>query len=531
MKTRQERHYNGRTVRCFEERPPDVYAMLVEASARAPSAEALVSGTCRLTYGQLHAAVERVAANLAAAGLRAGDRLALVLGNRIEFVLCVLAAARLGAISVPINPRNRSPEIQHIVTDCAASMLIFDVDCQHEIPPPATVPDVRARFAVGAEAENARDFESLLQDAAPAEKESVAEESTFCILYTSGTTGKPKGALLTHLGVIHSVMHYQFGMQLSSSDRAVLAVPGAHVTGMIAIILTMVRVGGCTIIMEAFKSDKFLRLAAGERMTYSLMVPTMYNLCLLERDMAAADLSHWRVGGFGGAPMPVATIDRLAQQLPKLNLVNVYGATETTSPATLLPLGDKTFDSVGKVLPCAEIVVVNEQGEKVPAGEAGELWIGGAMVSPGYWQNPEANLRSFAGGFWKSGDLGSIDAFGYVRIFDRKKDVINRGGYKIYCAEVESVLALWPGVLECAVIAQPDDVMGERAHAVLVANGQLDLDGLKAFCREQIANYKVPEFFTVVAEPLPRNANGKVLKTELRKRFAATLHSDSSQPS
>ncbi|MGH8695862.1 MAG: class I adenylate-forming enzyme family protein, partial [Burkholderiales bacterium] len=198
--------------------------------------------------------------------------------------------------------------------------------------------------------------------------------------------------------------------------------------------------------------------------------------------------------------------------------MNAYGATETTSPTTIMPMGRQTenLDSVGAVVPCGEVRVMDDSGREVAPGESGELWITGPMVVPGYWENPEATAREFAGGYWKSGDIGSIDTQGFVRVFDRKKDMINRGGYKVYSAEVESVLSLHPLVVESALIAVPDPVLGERTRAIVVArDAGCDADALRAHCAQHLADYKVPDLFVFRSEPLPRNANGKLLKRAL----------------
>ena len=245
----------------------------------------------------------------------------------------------------------------------------------------------------------------------------------------------------------------------------------------------------------------------------------MYRLCLMSEAFGREDLSHWRVGGYGGAPMPEATIAALAEKLPRLTLLNAYGATETTSPATLMPHGPAggRADSVGVPVPCADIRVMDDAGHELPPGETGELWIGGPMVVPGYWANAEATAASFTAGYWHSGDLGSIDAEGYVRIFDRKKDMLNRGGYKVYSVEVENALMAWPGVVEAAVIGVPCPVLGERVHAVVHAPGVAPDDAaLRAHCAALLADYKVPETIAWRSEPLPRNANGKVMKRLLR---------------
>ena len=217
--------------------------------------------------------------------------------------------------------------------------------------------------------------------------------------------------------------------------------------------------------------------------------------------------------------MPVATIDEIAARLPALTLQNAYGATETTSPATMIPAGltRDHADSVGVALPAAEIRVMDDDGRELPIGATGELWIGGPMVVRGYWANPEATAASFSAGFWHSGDLGSVDAEGFVRIVDRKKDMLNRGGFKVYSVKVENVLMGWPGVVEAAVVGVPCPVLGERVQAVLYAPGALiDEAALRRHCAERLADYEVPERFEWRSEPLPRNANGKVLKRVLR---------------
>jgi len=414
----------------------------------------------------------------------------------------------------------RRPETLFMLNHCSATGLVIDAACAGEMPDRAQVPSLRHVFLIGPSCEiDAEPFETLLSPAAQTSTD-VQEDDGFCILYTSGTTGRPKGALLTHLGVLHSVLHYEYGLGLPQACVSVLAVPASHVTGLVAIILATIRMMGTTVLMQAFKARDFLQLAERERVSYTLMVPAMYNLCLLEPELARFDLSSWQVGGFGGAPMPKVAIQRLARALPRLQLANVYGATETTSPATLLAPGEAAIrpDEVGKALPCADILVCDEAGREVARGEPGELWIAGPMTIPGYWNDADADRTSFADGYWRSGDIGSMDVHGYVRIFDRKKDVINRGGYKIYCQEVEHVLAAHPLVRECAVVSRSDQVLGERVHAFVVALGDaLDPQELTAFCAQQLSAYKVPESFTILKEPLPRNANGKVLKADLRQ--------------
>jgi acyl-CoA synthetase (AMP-forming)/AMP-acid ligase II len=276
---------------------------------------------------------------------------------------------------------------------------------------------------------------------------------------------------------------------------------------------------------QAYKTDAFLELASRERITYSILVPAIYTLCAMHPGLQDYDLSAWRIGCFGGAPMPVSTIEALARKIPHLQLLNAYGATETTSPTTVMPRAcwREHMDSVGQVVPCGEVKVLDENGAPVPPGEPGELWIAGPMVVPGYWGDVAANRTDFAGGFWRSGDIGSMDAEGFVRVFDRRKDMINRGGFKIFSAEVENVLGGLDGVVECAIVGYPDPVLGERVHAFVVPQpgARLTTADVTEFCRARLADYKVPEGVTIDTAPLPRNANGKIQKPLLRQRLAA----------
>jgi long-chain acyl-CoA synthetase len=517
---RSEAHFGERVVRCFAERAPNVDALFRRSVEIHANSEALIGADGeRITYAALDAMVSRVAANLAQRGLRRGDRVALLLANRPEFAMLLLAAARLGAIAVPINIRSQTPEIEYVLGHCGAKALVHEADLTSRLPNPARLPELKLRFAAGGASADCAPFSDLLGERSASELAPVDEEDTAIILYTSGTTGQPKGAMLTHFNLVHSVMHYVLCLGLRSGDRSLLAVPASHVTGTVAVVLPMLTVGGGVVFMQQFKAKAFLQLASRERMTHALMVPAMYNLCLLDQEFDSFDLSAWRIGGYGGAPMPEATIAALAQKLPGLSLVNAYGSTETTSPVTLMPPGKTAErpDSVGIVVPCGELLVMDETGREVAPGEQGELWIAGPMVVPGYWNNPEATQASFPAGFWRSGDIGSIDRDGYVRVFDRKKDLINRGGYKVYSIEVENALAHHPQVLECAVVPVADPVLGEKTLAVVVRRGpQCDPEDLRRFCAARLSDYKVPDFFALQDEPLPRNANGKVLKRELR---------------
>ncbi|MEQ5871555.1 acyl--CoA ligase [Sagittula sp. NFXS13] len=516
--------YGSRTVRCFSKHPATVWEMFETAARRFPDRPAIVSGDRRISFSGLHSLATRVASGLAARGLRRGDRVALLLDNTSEFVVSLLACLRAGHIVVPMNPRQSSRETGHIMTHSEAALLICEAGCQDKLPQGWGGAGAAPVIWVGGDPQGADSFETML-DTAPAAGDFAAGEAEdcVCLLYTSGTTGQPKGAMLTNLGIVHSLMSYQGVYGLSEQDVAISAVPASHATGLIALILCMATCGGCCVLVRAFKARPFLELAERERMTYTLMVPAMYNLCLLEPDVAGFDLSAWRVAGYGGAPIAPSTVERLHELIPNVQLSNVYGATETTSPSTMVRLGafEQASATVGTPVPCADIQVVGEGGESADPGETGELMIAGPMVIPGYWQNEEANAASFdADGRWRSGDLGFVDADGALHIVDRRKDIINRGGYKIYCIEVEAILARHDAVQEAALVSRPDDVMGEKAWAFVHTGGaHLDEGDLVAFCRKHLSSYKLPDRIVFCETPLPRNPNGKIVKKDLSARF------------
>jgi len=525
-KSRREAHYGDRVVSCFADRPESLLHMLEEAVAENPGGEAVVCGDARWSWKEVDARTAMVAGALAARGVAVGERVALLLGNRVEFVLSLYAILRLGAIAVPLSTRYQTPEIAFALNDCGATLLIHEADLAPRLPAADEIKGLRTRIIVGGETDlapsapnGAEPWRDLMQARPFTATVPVHEEDTAIILYTSGTTGRPKGAMLTHLSLISSALVFKHCFALTKADRSVAAVPLAHVTGIVANILPMAACAGTLIILPEFKAPAFLALAERERMTHTLIVPAMYNLCLLTPDFDTRDLSAWRIGGFGGAPMPEPTIERLAEKLPGLRLMNTYGATETSSPSTTMPAdyAASRLASVGLPVPNCRIIIVDDAGIELQRGETGEIWIGGPSVVKGYWRRPDADAESFTAGYWHSGDIGRIDADGFVYVLDRKKDMINRGGLKIFSAEVENVLASHPGVVESAIVARPCPVLGERVHAfVTVREPAPSAAELQRFVGERLADYKVPETLTLTSEPQPRNANGKILKRQLR---------------
>ena len=522
--TRLESHF-GRVLPCFADRPRSVHALFAATASAHPAQEALVGEEGSVSYAGLEARTAQIAGGLLAAGIAPGDRVALLMGNRFAFVETYLACQRIGAVTVPLNTRQPAPEVAYACGQSGAAAIVFDAELAAQIPAPGEIPTVRRRFAAYGTAEGAESFEELA-DHAPADPVEVAEDACAVILYTSGTTGRPKGAMLTHLNIVHSALHFVHSMEFRPGDRNLLAVPASHVTGLIANITTSLANGGAILFLRAFKAGPCLKFMQDQRMTHTLIVPAMYNLFLMEPGFDDYDLSAWRIGGYGGAPMPQATIAEMARRAPHVGLMNGYGATEATSPVTMGPprFAASHSDCVGLVLHCCEVAVMDPDGREVAPGEQGEIWMHGPNVIPGYWDNPKANAENFVGGWWKSGDIGSKDADGFIRVFDRIKDMLNRGGFKIYSIEVENQLAFHPNVLEIAIIGKPCPVLGERVHAVVVPKGAEPgpalAEDIRAFAAQRLSDYKVPEEIIFRTEPLPRNANGKIIKTRLREEYA-----------
>ena len=519
LSKRRERHFGDRVIWCFESRQPSVTAGLLRAAAANERQIALVCDELQWTYAELVTEIRRVSVGVSQMGVSRGDRVIMLISNRPEFITVFFAILWLGAVAVPIDVRLKGPEVLHVVKDTGAKFILHDENLLDRVPPQSSIDEALCAYSLpigGGEIA----FAGASINQAVISYEPESEEDVAVILYTSGSTGKPKGAAITYLNITHSVLHHSGNLNLTRDDRIGIAVPLSHVTGLMCGVVAPL-VGGSTLLLaRRFKAAEFLAMAARYRMTYTVMVPAMYNLCLLDPNFDSYDLSNWRVGHFGGAPMPSSLIAKLVGTLPGLILVNGYGSTETCSAAVMTPLGrgSAKLDSVGKPLSCIEVMVVNpDTCIEVKPGEHGEIWVRSPGVVRGYWNNPQATTDGIVSGFWRSGDIGYIDAEGFVYILDRLKDMINRGGYKIYCAVVEDVLLQVPGILEVALVGRPDPVLGERIHAFVYTNlSTLDEGAIRAFCNDRLADYQVPETFTVTNLPLPRNSAGKVAKLELR---------------
>jgi len=512
-------HHYGRALRCYPGRPRTLGDVLDRAAERVPEREAVVAPDRRLSWRELRAEVDRLASGLHARhGIKPGDRVALLFLNSAEFCIAVFACARLGAVAVTLNTKLKAPELEFMLQHSGARVLLMHDAVWSEIAPiRATIP-CEAIYVAGRAPAGTMALEALSDGAAPPVM-AVDEEDVAFIMYTSGTTGRPKGAMGTHLGILSSNASLERCMGLRDGDRTLVAVPLFHVTGLIGQLLSMAFVGGTTVIMRTFDGAEALRLLDAERITYMIAAPTVFTM-LRQQPGYRATGRTLRAVGYGGAPTPPDGVMALREWLPAATLQNAYGMTETCSPTTLMPPGEELrhVASVGWPVPIADVRTVEVgTARECDVDEVGELWVSGPMVVPGYWANPEATAAAMGDGWLRTGDLAKIDADGYVTVMDRLKDMINRGGEKIYCVEVEDVLCAHPTVLEAAVVGVADQIYGEVVKACVVprAEATVDVDELRRWVGARLAKFKVPRE-VVVLDALPRNPNGKVIKSALR---------------
>lgn len=504
--------------------------VLLNSVKKYPNKEAIVFEDRRITYRQFYDSMTKVAASLQHRfHFQKGDRLAILSHNTVEYCETLFAVSLLGGIFVPLNSRLRPNELQYMLRDSEAKIFIVEdslLEIAEEAIQIANIDlDV---IVIGENDEESKyiSFERLYETEQPVQKPEVNREDPLFIMYTSGTTGLPKGALGTHLGITQNVLNFSLNLKTDENDRTLITVPLFHVTGIVASLTHMIFVGGTSVIMHKFKTDRFMELMSNEKITYINTVPTIFIFLINHPEREKYDLSHLRAAVTGGAPMPVKTIERLLEIYPNINFVNNYGATECTGSCTFSrpETAIEKARSVGKFSKIIDWKIVGEDGQELPIGEPGELLIKGPTVIPEYWKNEEATKREFIDGYWKSGDIGYVDEEGYFYLMDRKKDMITRGGENIYSAEIENVLYNHPSVLEAAVVGVPDEVFGEEVLASIVLKEGMTAtkEEITEFASKYLADYKVPKYIEFVNE-LPRNPSGKILKNIIKENYSKKI--------
>ncbi len=488
------------------------------------------------TWRELDNRVASLAGALSRRGVVFGDRVLILMLNRTEFIESFLAINALGAIAVPVNFRMTPPEIAFLVSDCQAKVVITESVLANVA---AAVRDLDQTLTTVIVAGGETDdltvgYDDLIaEDGAPAATVDIPNDSPALIMYTSGTTGRPKGAVLTHTNLTGQTMTMLFtnGADINN-DVGFIGVPLFHIAG-IGSMLPGLTLGRPTVLypLGAFDPGALLDVLQAEGVTGVFLVPAQWQAVVAEQRARPRTLKL-RTLSWGAAPASDTLLRSMSETFPGTQILAAFGQTEM-SPVTCMLLGDdaiRKLGSVGKVIPTVSARVVDEDMNDVEIGQVGEIVYRAPTLMAGYWNNPKATAEAFAGGWFHSGDLVRQDAEGYIWVVDRKKDMIISGGENIYCAELENVLAAHPAIAEVAVIGRADDKWGEVPVAVIALGGDPDLGlaDLEKFLSDRLARYKHPKALEIV-DALPRNPAGKVLKTELRVRFGAEKRIDAGE--
>ncbi|MFJ9705783.1 class I adenylate-forming enzyme family protein [Streptomyces sp. NPDC101234] len=478
----------------YENLPRSLVEVLRHWAETTPESDAVSEvGGPRLSYRELHERAARVAGGLRAAGVNAGDRVALRYPAGARWVLAFWGTLLAGAVPVAVNTRFTPHEV---------SFVLQDADVAIDLTPDTPLPDGDPVVA---------------SDPGP--------DDVAAIFYTSGTTGHPKGVPTTHEAFLSNAETMLRGLgvtrDIGAELRTLISVPLFHVTGCNSQLLTAAYAGGAAVILPTLDLKALLDAVHGERISFLVTVPAVYALLLRDPAFTDADTSTVRWVGYGGAPIASSQVHALRAAFPGCDVFNGYGMTETASLMTVLPNAEAAehADSVGYAVPVVDLAIA-----PLDHPNRGELLARGPNVMRGYWRHPEATEQALQDGWMRTGDIVEVDAEGRVVVVDRLKDIINRGGENISSVEVENALSEAPGVAEVAVVGVPDDVMGEKVGAVLVPTGigpdsraALDVDAVLAHARTRLADYKMPQYVSVITGPLPRNAGGKVRKNEVRR--------------
>jgi long-chain acyl-CoA synthetase len=492
------------------------FASPLERALRvAPESCAVVCENRRRTYAELSERCRRLAGVLRDLGLQKGDRVAVHALNSDQYLELFLAVPAAGLVLVPINSRLAQPEVQAILEDSGARVLFSDHDSagmEADLERVVRVPD---------------GYETLIEAAHEvALGDGVDEDDLAALFYTSGTTGAAKGAMHTHRSLLSSAQNFMSTWPFGPETKWIICSPMFHTGGILAVLATIWH-GGTHVILPAFRPDLALDTIERERVTHTLMVPTMLAVASEEQIVRPRDVSSLLFLSHGASPIAVETLRRAHMAFPDAELLHVYGTTETTPITTLMPHEERLLEapeagSCGKPAVGVDVRIVDADGAEVPPGVVGELVVRSPSVMLGYWNRPRDTAKVLRDEWYRSGDLGYRDSHSNIFLVDRAKDMIITGGENVYSTEVEEALYDHPGVLVAAVFGIPDDRWGEVVHAVVVPRTpDVSEEALIAHCRERIGGFKVPKGIEIRPEGLPTSAAGKILKRELRAPFWA----------
>lgn len=490
-----------------------VDGVLRRSARRTPARIAVEYRDRTWTYEELDEAVSRAAGVLLGEGLAPGDRVGAYGHNSDAYLIAFLACARAGLVHVPVNQNLTGEDLAYIVRQSGCALVLAD-------------PDLAGRLPDGTRTAALRDADgSLLArlSTTPAyDGPEPRAEDLVQLLYTSGTTAEPKGAMMTHRALVHEYLSAIAALDLSAGDRPAHSLPLYHSAQMHVFLLPYLAVGATNIILDAPDGERLFDLIEADRVDSLFAPPTVWIGLANRPDFATRDLSGLRKAYYGASIMPVPVLERLRERLPGLGFYNCFGQSEIGPLATVLAPDEHKgrMDSCGRTVLFVDARVVDENGEDVPDGTSGEIVYRSPQLCEGYWDKPEETAAAFRDGWFRSGDLAVRDAHGYFTIVDRVKDVINSGGVLVASRQVEDALYTHDAVAEAAVIGLPDEKWIELIAAVVVARGEVTEEELIAHARAHLPHFKAPKRVLFVDE-LPRNASGKILKRELRERFAS----------
>lgn len=508
-------------------RPPEFRSIAeilrVHARERGGKAALHVPPGGAMTYAELDDAARRFSAFLASRGISPGERVAILLPNVPEFVVSYFGAIAAGAVAVPVNYRLSPPEIGYILRDCIAKAVVTTAEQFRKISALDASRAVCAWVLTDGEGEGAIPYARAVDREAMPPGEGGSPEDVAVLLYTSGTTGFPKGAMLSHRNTLFNVGSCRATLGYREDDVGLISLPLFHVTGLNSQLVALLACGATVVLQREYDTREMLSLVSRHGVTALFLVPAIYKLITLRDDLEGYDLSRVRVAAYGGAPMDAETIRAIRRIVPA-DLHNCYGLTECSSLGTVLPahLALSRADSVGLPVPGTEARVRGPSGEPLPPDHPGELHLRGPHIVRGYFGLEDKTREAIRDGWLRTGDVARIDGEGLVYILDRVKDMINRGGEKVYGLEVENVIYSFPGVAEAAVLGIPHPIFGEvpAASVVPMPGAVLSPEAIREHCRSRLADFKVPVEVRI-AERLPRNPGGKVMKQELKRQWAS----------
>ncbi len=494
---------------------------------RYPNKEGIVFENVRLTWEEANVRTNKLAHAIIDRGVKKGDRVAILQMNSHHSSELLFGLAKAGILSVSIRYRLSKEEIAYIINDCEANTLVVAEDFIQVVNDLRNqLPHVRRFIGIGDVPDYMEPYEKMIAPYPGEEPDvSVEEEDPFNLIYTTGTTGLPKGVLRDHRSIEVNTFHLLIGCEEIHSDDKFLTAGSFSSLGTLGFYLGFSYLGCTEVILKRFDPLAVLQSIEKEKATLCLLLPTMMTRVVDHPDFGKYDLSSLRLVLYGASPMPLETLKKTMELLPSCGFYQLYGSTETFWGVGLLPkdhvLGEQRLTSAGRELGSTEVNIIDQNGTEVPTGEAGEIIMKGRMVMREYWKLSELTQETLKDGWIYTGDIAKRDKDGYIYIVDRKSDMVISGGYNIYPAEVEGVLCAHPAVSEAAVIGIPDELWGEAVKAIVVLNERMTAteEEIIESCKQNLASYKKPKSVDFTTEPLPKGMTGKLQRKDLREKY------------